>query len=136
MNHVALVMSLNKRFDRKVIEGVTRFVRESGEWSVFVEDDPKAKIPDFHHGQFDGVIADLDDPRIPKRLVGLGIPAVGVGTIREDCPWELDISTVSTNNRRIVKTVQDKCPRDIVFSVECGTPEQAARSLEHLGKFV
>ena len=101
MNHVALVMSLNKRFDRKVIEGVTRFVRESGEWSVFVEDDPQAKIPDFHHGQFDGVIADLDDPRIPKRLVGLGIPAVGVGAIREDCPWELDISTVSTNNRRI-----------------------------------
>jgi len=36
---------------------------------------------------------------------------------------------------RIVKTVQDKCPRDIVFSVECGTPEQAKRSLEHLSKF-
>lgn len=33
---------------------------------------------------------------------------------------------------RIVKTVQDRCPRDIVFSVECGTPIQAARSLEHL----
>ena len=79
MGHVALVMSLNKRFDRKVIEGVTRFVRESGRWSVFLEDDPQAKIPDFHHGHFDGVIADLDDPRIPKRLVGLGIPAVGVG---------------------------------------------------------
>jgi len=103
MKHVALVMSLNKRFDRKVIEGVTRFVRESGQWSVFVEDDPKAKIPDFHHGQFDGVIADLDDPRISKRLVGLEIPAVGVGAIREDCPWELDISTVSTNNQRIAE---------------------------------
>ena len=37
---------------------------------------------------------------------------------------------------RIIKTVQDKCPRDIVFSVECGTPEQAEKSLEHLGKFV
>ncbi len=37
---------------------------------------------------------------------------------------------------RIVKTVQDKCPRDIVFSVECGTPEQAERSLEHLGKLI
>jgi len=36
---------------------------------------------------------------------------------------------------RIVKTVQDKCPRDIVFSVECRTPEQAKRSLEHLSKF-
>lgn len=101
MNHVALVMSLNKRLDRKVIEGVTRFVRESGQWSVFVEDDTQAKIPDLRHGQFDGVIADLDDPRIPKRLVGLEIPAVGVGAIREDCPREFDISTVSTNNQRI-----------------------------------
>ncbi len=33
---------------------------------------------------------------------------------------------------RIIGTVQDKCPRDIVFSVECGTPEQAQKSLEHL----
>ena len=37
---------------------------------------------------------------------------------------------------RIIKTVQDQCPRDIVLSVECGTPEQAKKSLEHLGKFV
>ncbi|MFV1967663.1 MAG: sugar phosphate isomerase/epimerase family protein [Pirellulaceae bacterium] len=37
---------------------------------------------------------------------------------------------------RIIKTVQDKCPRDIVFSVECGTPEQAEKSLEHLSQFV
>ena len=33
---------------------------------------------------------------------------------------------------RVVGIVSDNCPRDIVFSVECGTPEQAARSLEHL----
>jgi len=37
---------------------------------------------------------------------------------------------------RIIGIVQDKTPRDIVFSVECGTPDQAARSLEHLGKLV
>jgi sugar phosphate isomerase/epimerase len=37
---------------------------------------------------------------------------------------------------RIIKTVQDRCPRDIVFSVECGTPAQAAKSLEHLGGLV
>ena len=34
---------------------------------------------------------------------------------------------------RIIDIVREKCPRDIVFSVECGTPAQAARSLEHLG---
>ena len=123
MKHVALVMSLNKRFDRKVIEGVTRFVREAGTWSVFVEDDPQAKIPDFHHGHFDGVIADLDDPRIPKRLVGLGIPAVGVGAIREDCPWELDISTVSTNNRRIAELAANHLlERNLESFAYCGVP--------------
>ena len=37
---------------------------------------------------------------------------------------------------RIIKIVQDSCPRDIVFSVECGTPVQAAKSLEHLSKWI
>ena len=37
---------------------------------------------------------------------------------------------------RIIEIVQQKCPRDIVFSVECGTPEQAAKSLEHLSRLV
>jgi sugar phosphate isomerase/epimerase len=35
---------------------------------------------------------------------------------------------------RIADIVRRKCPRDIVFSVECGTPVQAAKSLEHLGR--
>lgn len=38
--------------------------------------------------------------------------------------------------QRIVRIVQEKCPRDIVFSVECGTPDQAAKSLEHLSRIV
>ncbi len=33
---------------------------------------------------------------------------------------------------RVIDIVRNGCPRDIVFSVECGTPDQAARSLEHL----
>ena len=99
--HVALVLSLNKRFDRKVIEGVTRFVHESGVWSVFLEDDPGAKIPDFSRGHFDGVIADLDDPRIPKQVSGLKIPVVGIGGIASDCPLNLTVSTVGTDNRKI-----------------------------------
>ena len=34
--------------------------------------------------------------------------------------------------QRVIDIVREKTPRDIVFSVECGTPDQAARSLEHL----
>jgi len=37
---------------------------------------------------------------------------------------------------RIIAIVREKCPRDIVFSVECGTPDQAAKSLKHLGGLV
>jgi sugar phosphate isomerase/epimerase len=37
---------------------------------------------------------------------------------------------------RIARIVKEKCPRDIVFSVECGTPDQAAKSLEHLSRLV
>lgn len=33
---------------------------------------------------------------------------------------------------RIIAIVREKTPGDIVFSVECGTPEQAEKSLEHL----
>jgi len=34
--------------------------------------------------------------------------------------------------QRVIDIVREKTPRDIVFSVECGTPDQAVRSLEHL----
>jgi len=37
---------------------------------------------------------------------------------------------------RVVRIIRRGCPRDIVFSVECGTVEQAARSLQHLRRWV
>jgi LacI family transcriptional regulator len=122
MKHVALVMSLNKRFDRKVIEGVTRFVRESGNWSVFLEDDPAAKVPDFDRGHFEGVIADLDDPRIPRHVAGLDLPIVGIGAIRDDCRLDLAISTVNTNNQRIaVLAAEHLLDRGLQHFAYCGT---------------
>lgn len=118
-------MSLNKRFDRKVIEGVTRFVRESGGWSVFLEDDPQAKVPDFGRGHFDGVIADLDDPRIPKHVVGLDVPVVGIGGIGEASMWNREISTVSTNNQRIAVLAADHLlDRGLQYFGYCGVPRR------------
>ena len=37
---------------------------------------------------------------------------------------------------RIINIVKEKTPGDIVFSVECGTPDQAAKSLAHLSQLV
>jgi len=33
---------------------------------------------------------------------------------------------------KVIDIVRKGCPRNIVFSVECGTVEQAERSLQHL----
>jgi len=37
---------------------------------------------------------------------------------------------------RVIRIVRDKCPRPIVFSVECGTIEQAERSINHLRRLL
>ncbi|HEY5915587.1 MAG TPA: sugar phosphate isomerase/epimerase [Verrucomicrobiae bacterium] len=37
---------------------------------------------------------------------------------------------------RVIDIVRKGCPRDIVFSVECGTVEQGARSVQHLKKLL
>ncbi len=123
--HVALVLSLNKRFDRKVIEGVTRFVHESGAWSVFLEDAPDAKIPDFQRGRFDGVIADLDDLRIPQRVSGLEIPVVGIGGIAATSPLSRSVSTVGTHNRKLADLAAEYLMRLGLRSFGyCGVPVQ------------
>jgi len=37
---------------------------------------------------------------------------------------------------KVIQIVHDDCPRDIVFSVECGTVPQAARSVTYLKKLL
>jgi sugar phosphate isomerase/epimerase len=37
---------------------------------------------------------------------------------------------------KVIDIIKKKTPRDIVFSVECGTPDQAQRSLDHLKELV
>jgi sugar phosphate isomerase/epimerase len=38
--------------------------------------------------------------------------------------------------KKVIQIIRKDCPRDIVLSVECGTPDQAARSLAHLGSIL
>ena len=34
--------------------------------------------------------------------------------------------------KKVIQIIRKECPRDIVLSVECGTVEQAERSIKHL----
>ena len=77
--HVALIVDAAKPYDRKIIGGVAQYVKERGNWSLYVEEDPLQKLPDLHgwHGQ--GIIANFDDRRVAAAVRGLKAPVVGVG---------------------------------------------------------
>ncbi len=76
---VALIVDVERPYDRLIIGGVAQYARERGGWSLYVEEDPLQKIPDLSlwHGQ--GIIANFDDRSVARALHGLRIPVVGVG---------------------------------------------------------
>ena len=79
MKKIAVILNLNKQYDRYLVTGIARYIREKGDWSLYLEDDPHLRIPDFKSWKGDGVIADLDDENLYRQLVDLKIPTVGIG---------------------------------------------------------
>ncbi|MCM8538968.1 MAG: DNA-binding transcriptional regulator [Lentisphaeraceae bacterium] len=79
MKKIAVILNLNKQYDRYLVAGIARYAREKGDWSLYLEDDPHLRVPDFTTWKGDGVIADLDDENLYKELIELKIPVVGLG---------------------------------------------------------
>ncbi len=75
---VALILSVNKPYDRKVVAGIDRFTRTHRSWTLYVEDEPLAKIPNLRRWRGQGIIADLDDPQALEVVIGLKIPVVNI----------------------------------------------------------
>jgi len=76
---VALIIDAAKPYDRKIIQGVATYVQEKGGWSLYVEEDPLHKLPDFRTWGGDGVIANFDARKVAEAVARLRLPAVGVG---------------------------------------------------------
>ena len=77
--HVALIVDAAKPYDRKIIGGVAQYVKERGDWSLYVEEDPLQKLPDLRCWQGHGIIANFDDRKVAAAVRGLKTPVVGVG---------------------------------------------------------
>jgi LacI family transcriptional regulator len=77
--HVALIVDAARPYDRKIIGGVAQYVKERGDWSLYVEEDPLQKLPDLRSWQGTGIIANFDDRRVAAAVRGLKTPVVGVG---------------------------------------------------------
>ncbi len=77
--HVALIVDAAKPYDRKIISGVAQYVKERGNWSLYVEEDPLQKLPDLRRWRGSGIIANFDDRKVAAAVRGLKAPVVGVG---------------------------------------------------------
>jgi len=99
---IALILDTNQAYDRKVVSGITRYMRQVGNWSLHMELDPKSKIPNFDDWQGHGVIADLDDLDVYKVISKLNIPVVGIGGGYGFYPKFKNIPYVYTDNNEVV----------------------------------
>lgn len=76
---MALILDVARPYDRMIIAGVARFVRERRPWSLYVEEDPLEKIPDLRRWTGQGIIANFDDRHVADAIQTLDVPVVGVG---------------------------------------------------------
>ncbi len=75
---VALILDMNLPYQRKIVRGVASYARESGNWDVYVEADPLAKIPDLCKWHGHGIITTFTERRIAENLRRVNVPVVGV----------------------------------------------------------
>ena len=94
---VALLMRVNKDYDRQIIAGISQYAAESN-WSVYLEDEPHERIPKQSQWSGDGIIADLDDEHTGRVLARANVPVVGVGGFSDPAFLPFDLPYVATDD--------------------------------------
>ena len=101
---VALIIDPGQTYDRRIIRGVAAYVQKyRRDWSLYVEDDLVARLPDLKAWAGDGIVANFDDRRIAQAVKSLGVPVVGVGGGYGYYDDDSDIPYVRTDNRGIAR---------------------------------
>jgi LacI family transcriptional regulator len=120
---VAVILNLNKDFDRKIAVGISRYAHGAGDWRVYLEDEPGNKLPALPEWHGHGVLADLDDERVRRSVRGLPVPVVGVGGYASADLLPLDVAYVATDNGRIARLAAEHLlERGLEHFAYCGLP--------------
>jgi LacI family transcriptional regulator len=75
--HVALILSTNFSYHRKMIRGVAAYARKAGNWSLYIEEPPD-RFPNLRSWRGQGVITAFAERRYVEAIGRLHIPVVGV----------------------------------------------------------
>ncbi len=101
---VALIVDPSKPYDRRIIRGVAAFVRaHRREWSLYVEEDPVARLPHLAAWAGDGIVANFDDRRIATAVSNADVPVVAIGGGYGYYKENPKIPYVRTDNRAIAE---------------------------------
>ena len=76
---VAVLTNVSERSDRRTVQGVIAYIRERGNWDLYIEEDPAHRLPQFRKWNGQGIIVSFDDRETAMAVRGLKIPMVGFG---------------------------------------------------------
>jgi LacI family transcriptional regulator len=76
---VAILANVSRRFDRRIIQGITRYAREAGDWDLYVEEQPLKGHSAADRWSVDGLLVAFDDREKAQAVAGVRIPVVGFG---------------------------------------------------------
>jgi LacI family transcriptional regulator len=99
--HVAVLIETSRGYGRGLLEGVARYNRQHGPWSMFFEphsiDDPPPKWLSTWKG--DGILARVNDRRMARAVIATGLPVVDVrGRVTG-----LDLPFIGVNNHEVAR---------------------------------
>ena len=101
-HRITLLFNANKVYDRCVLQGIGEYLQSSQSgWDVYLDEDFRYRERTLEFWAGDGVIADMDDPRIVEAVSGLSVPVVGVGGSYARADQYPPFPYVATDNDRI-----------------------------------
>jgi len=124
---VAVILDMARPFDRKILAGVGAYRQEAGNWSIYLESEPRQRLPDFHIWQGHGILANLSDARVARAVRDSQLPFVAVGGPYLAGAAIDDAPCVSSDNEAIGRVgfshLWDQGYRRVAF---CGIPNTNA----------
>jgi LacI family transcriptional regulator len=99
--HVAVLIETSRAYGRGLLEGVARYIREHGPWSVYFKPQGLGEPPPawLKHWQGDGILARIDDLRLARAVVATKLPAID---LRGRLP-DLGLPRVGVDNAGITR---------------------------------
>ena len=128
MRRVALIYDATMAYDLRVIRGVAAYLQEGTTWNVYIEENhlKDQRLPDLGAWEGDGIIANLDHPKVALAVVKSKLPTVGFGSGYGWYAPKSHIPYFFTNNQAIATLAADHLlDKGLRSFAYCGYPRTA-----------